>query len=141
MKVAYFVGNQDELARGLVSVVKKGGFDCFTTLKLDELDQGGKQTKKICLMFCDSDFALKFLKKNHWSDFATYHILYLPQKPNLNPAMESKLKEVRLNVFWPENQMRMLEAMDQFISSPQLGEEGFMEEIEFAVHKDLEKKL
>jgi hypothetical protein len=136
MKVAFLVNPHSEGIQKLESILKQFQYKMLTTQSQDEIDQAGKQSHKVILIFDESKFAYRFLVENRWPDFAVLKILYLPKKPVINADASKKLSSVDLHVFAAGEENLIAEKIKQFESNI-----NDTLDLEFSVHEDLEKKV
>jgi hypothetical protein len=82
----------------------------------DEIDQAGKQAKKIILIFSDFKFAVNYLQKESkaWGGFDMLRVLFLPAEPKISPEIEKILYSVNLNIFHAKKTNSLIERITSF---------------------------
>jgi len=138
MNIIFFM-EANEHSSVLLNTLREKNFSCIHTINPDEIDQAGKQTNKVALIFFDSKMAYQYLKSNSWRDFTTYNILYLYKNPKITPEAQKKIDSINLHIYSEEKIINLVEDLEEFYlnNEKQTNDEI---ELDFTALHDLENQ-
>lgn len=135
MKISFIVGPSTPDIQPAMDLLKGGGYTVLKTETPDEIDQTGKQSSKVILVFEDPKYAYKFCQENRWHDFKTLKVLYLLKRPILTPEVSRKLSSVGLEIVIRGEEEKLKEKIQKF----EAGNDDIME-LEFSITSELDRK-
>lgn len=92
MKLLTFYGTETKLDRALINFLQKRKYYCSRANCFDEIDQIGKQRKKIFLIFNEFNKAVETIKELPIADFSIEALLFIPSTESLTPEQKKELE-------------------------------------------------